>query len=179
MESQPSPQGEPESPRPDGTKENQQPGALSPEPDLLVAKASPGLAPLPPQHASLGIQELVAISPELDTYCITKKVKEVLTDNNLGEHLGRGAQLTPEADFTFSFSAFLTSHLLRSFTVSLLVHLAKFLHPFILQYMRVYRVSAGASGAWLPWVPGCQQRHHQTQLRGACTKWEKCCCTLW
>lgn len=32
----------------------------------------------------LGIQELVAMSPELDTYAITKKVKEVLTDNNLG-----------------------------------------------------------------------------------------------
>ncbi|XP_023696381.1 homeobox protein cut-like 2 isoform X2 [Paramormyrops kingsleyae] len=87
MESQPSPQGEPESPRLDGTKENQQPGALSPEPDLLVATASPGLAPLHPQHASLGIQELVAMSPELDTYCITKKVKEVLTDNNLGQRL--------------------------------------------------------------------------------------------
>lgn len=33
----------------------------------------------------LGIQELVAMSPELDTYAITKKVKEVLTDNNLGK----------------------------------------------------------------------------------------------
>lgn len=32
----------------------------------------------------LGIQELVAMSTELDTYAITKKVKEVLTDNNLG-----------------------------------------------------------------------------------------------
>uniref|UniRef100_A0A096M3S5 One cut domain family member n=1 Tax=Poecilia formosa TaxID=48698 RepID=A0A096M3S5_POEFO len=35
----------------------------------------------------LGIQELVAMSPELDTYAITKKVKEVLTDNNLGQRL--------------------------------------------------------------------------------------------
>ncbi|XP_048857636.1 LOW QUALITY PROTEIN: homeobox protein cut-like 2 [Brienomyrus brachyistius] len=87
MESQPSPQGEPESPRLDGTKENQQPGALSPSPDLLEAKASPVLTPLLPQHASLAIQELVAMSPELDTYCITKKVKEVLTDNNLGQRL--------------------------------------------------------------------------------------------
>lgn len=32
----------------------------------------------------LGIQDLVAMSPELDTFTITKKVKEVLTDNNLG-----------------------------------------------------------------------------------------------
>lgn len=32
----------------------------------------------------MGIQEIVAMSPELDTYSITKKVKEVLTDNNLG-----------------------------------------------------------------------------------------------
>nr|XP_060612966.1 homeobox protein cut-like 1 isoform X1 [Anolis sagrei ordinatus] len=34
-------------------------------------------------HSSLSIQELVAMSPELDTYGITKRVKEVLTDNNL------------------------------------------------------------------------------------------------
>lgn len=27
------------------------------------------------------------MSPELDTYAITKKVKEVLTDNNLGKKL--------------------------------------------------------------------------------------------
>lgn len=42
-------------------------------------------APLPvPGHSGLSIQEMVAMSPELDTYAITKKVKEVLTDNNLG-----------------------------------------------------------------------------------------------
>ncbi|XP_078404872.1 homeobox protein cut-like 1 isoform X5 [Cetorhinus maximus] len=34
-------------------------------------------------QSALSIQELVAMSPELDTYAITKKVKEVLTDNNL------------------------------------------------------------------------------------------------
>ncbi|XP_071430947.1 homeobox protein cut-like 1 isoform X6 [Pithys albifrons albifrons] len=34
-------------------------------------------------HSALSIQELVAMSPELDTYGITKRVKEVLTDNNL------------------------------------------------------------------------------------------------
>ncbi|KAK5910417.1 hypothetical protein CesoFtcFv8_004252 [Champsocephalus esox] len=39
----------------------------------------------PPQP--LGIQELVAVASELDTYTITKKVKEVLTDNNLGQRL--------------------------------------------------------------------------------------------
>ncbi|XP_060761874.1 cut-like homeobox 1b isoform X4 [Neoarius graeffei] len=33
--------------------------------------------------SGLSIQEMVAMSPELDTYAITKKVKEVLTDNNL------------------------------------------------------------------------------------------------
>lgn len=35
-------------------------------------------------QATGGIQEIVAMSPELDTYSITKRVKEVLTDNNLG-----------------------------------------------------------------------------------------------
>ncbi|XP_071766084.2 homeobox protein cut-like 1 [Centroberyx gerrardi] len=44
--------------------------------------------PLPvPGHSGLSIQEMVAMSSELDTYVITKKVKEVLTDNNLGQRL--------------------------------------------------------------------------------------------
>ncbi|XP_072515654.1 homeobox protein cut-like 1 [Salminus brasiliensis] len=44
--------------------------------------------PLPvPGHSGLSIQEMVAMSTELDTYTITKKVKEVLTDNNLGQRL--------------------------------------------------------------------------------------------
>ncbi|XP_043909963.1 homeobox protein cut-like 1 isoform X2 [Protopterus annectens] len=38
-------------------------------------------------NSSLSIQELVAMSSELDTYSITKRVKEVLTDNNLGQRL--------------------------------------------------------------------------------------------
>ncbi|XP_062887644.1 homeobox protein cut-like 1 isoform X2 [Mobula hypostoma] len=38
-------------------------------------------------QSSVSIQKLVAMSPELDTYAITKKVKEVLTDNNLGQRL--------------------------------------------------------------------------------------------
>uniref|UniRef100_A0A8B9JVP0 Homeobox protein cut-like n=1 Tax=Astyanax mexicanus TaxID=7994 RepID=A0A8B9JVP0_ASTMX len=44
--------------------------------------------PLPvPGNSGLSIQEMVAMSTELDTYAITKKVKEVLTDNNLGQRL--------------------------------------------------------------------------------------------
>ncbi|KAL1022392.1 hypothetical protein UPYG_G00026310 [Umbra pygmaea] len=43
--------------------------------------------PLPGPVTGLSIQETVATSPELDTYVITKKVKEVLTDNNLGQRL--------------------------------------------------------------------------------------------
>uniref|UniRef100_A0A4W5RKX5 Homeobox protein cut-like n=1 Tax=Hucho hucho TaxID=62062 RepID=A0A4W5RKX5_9TELE len=51
------------------------------------SESQPG-TPLPvPGHSGLSIQEMVAMSPELDTYVITKKVKEVLTDNNLGQRL--------------------------------------------------------------------------------------------
>lgn len=56
----------------ESSKENQQP------------EAPPVLAALHPPTNPLGIQELVAMSPELDTYGVTKRVKEVLTDNNLG-----------------------------------------------------------------------------------------------
>uniref|UniRef100_A0A673MBE1 Homeobox protein cut-like n=1 Tax=Sinocyclocheilus rhinocerous TaxID=307959 RepID=A0A673MBE1_9TELE len=54
-----------------------------------TSESQPGTPlPLPlPGHSGLGIQEMVAMSPELDTYAITKKVKEVLTDNNLGQRL--------------------------------------------------------------------------------------------
>ncbi|XP_052423362.1 homeobox protein cut-like 1 isoform X9 [Carassius gibelio] len=50
-----------------------------------TSESQPGTPlPLPlPGHSGLSIQEMVAMSPELDTYAITKKVKEVLTDNNL------------------------------------------------------------------------------------------------
>lgn len=48
-------------------------------------KSTPSLMVLHQPSTPLGIQELVAMSSELDTYAITKKVKEVLTDNNLGE----------------------------------------------------------------------------------------------
>ncbi|XP_077167654.1 homeobox protein cut-like 1 isoform X5 [Paroedura picta] len=52
------------------------------------ASDSQSTTPLPISgHSSLSIQELVAMSPELDTYGITKRVKEVLTDNNLGQRL--------------------------------------------------------------------------------------------
>ncbi|KAM3875007.1 cut-like homeobox 1b [Diretmus argenteus] len=52
-------------------------------------ESQPGtpLPPLPGPHSGLSIQEMVAMSSELDTYVITKKVKEVLTDNNLGQRL--------------------------------------------------------------------------------------------
>ncbi|XP_077098457.1 homeobox protein cut-like 1 isoform X8 [Siphateles boraxobius] len=54
-----------------------------------TSESQPGTPlPLPlPGHGGLSIQEMVAMSPELDTYAITKKVKEVLTDNNLGQRL--------------------------------------------------------------------------------------------
>ncbi|KAJ8342950.1 hypothetical protein SKAU_G00328780, partial [Synaphobranchus kaupii] len=58
----------------------------APEPSE-PSESQPG-TPLPvPGHSGLSIQEMVAMSPELDTYVITKKVKEVLTDNNLGQRL--------------------------------------------------------------------------------------------
>ncbi|MGH0120888.1 UNVERIFIED_CONTAM: hypothetical protein FKN15_014072 [Acipenser sinensis] len=77
---QPSPQGEPMSLALESSKENQQPETQASSPTLP--------SHLPHQHHTpLGIQELVAMSPELDTYSITKRVKEVLTDNNLGQRL--------------------------------------------------------------------------------------------
>nr|XP_055024680.1 homeobox protein cut-like 2 isoform X3 [Misgurnus anguillicaudatus] len=67
----------------ESSKENQQPQHV----EHHGGKAPPG-AIIPQQpHTPLGIQELVAMSPELDTYAITKRVKEVLTDNNLGQRL--------------------------------------------------------------------------------------------
>nr|XP_058894109.1 homeobox protein cut-like 1 isoform X2 [Kogia breviceps] len=59
-----------------------------PEPSDPAASDSQPTTPLPLSgHSALSIQELVAMSPELDTYGITKRVKEVLTDNNLGQRL--------------------------------------------------------------------------------------------
>uniref|UniRef100_A0A670IIR6 Homeobox protein cut-like n=1 Tax=Podarcis muralis TaxID=64176 RepID=A0A670IIR6_PODMU len=63
----------------ESSKENQQPESRSGS--SLSGKICPS------SQASVGIQEIVAMSPELDTYSITKKVKEVLTDNNLGQRL--------------------------------------------------------------------------------------------
>ncbi|KAG9348342.1 hypothetical protein JZ751_002077 [Albula glossodonta] len=60
------------------------------EPALHPPAPEPSEPPLPlpvPGHSGLSIQEMVAMSSELDTYAITKKVKEVLTDNNLGQRL--------------------------------------------------------------------------------------------
>ncbi|NWS39177.1 CUX2 protein, partial [Probosciger aterrimus] len=63
----------------ESSKENQQPESRSTP--ALGGKTYPN------SHGPVGIQEIVAMSPELDTYSITKKVKEVLTDNNLGQRL--------------------------------------------------------------------------------------------
>lgn len=84
-ESQPSPLAEPVSLALESSKENQQPEGLSPHAEPPGGKSTASLFSVHSSHTSLGIQELVAMSPELDTYCITKRVKEVLTDNNLGE----------------------------------------------------------------------------------------------
>ncbi|XP_062446134.1 homeobox protein cut-like 2 [Rhea pennata] len=63
----------------ESSKENQQPESRSAS--ALGGKICPN------SQGPVGIQEIVAMSPELDTYSITKKVKEVLTDNNLGQRL--------------------------------------------------------------------------------------------
>ena len=63
----------------ESSKENQQPESRSTP--ALGGKAYPN------SQGPVGIQEIVAMSPELDTYSITKKIKEVLTDNNLGADL--------------------------------------------------------------------------------------------
>ncbi|XP_057695465.1 cut-like homeobox 1b isoform X3 [Corythoichthys intestinalis] len=66
---------------------SQSSGLKPPADDTSCGDSQPG-TPLPiPGHSGLSIQEMVAMSPELDTYAITKKVKEVLTDNNLGQRL--------------------------------------------------------------------------------------------
>lgn len=86
-ESHPSPMAEPVSLSLESSKENQQPDSLGlglpPHPE--GGKSTSNLLALHQQTNPLGIQDLVAISPELDTFSITKKVKEVLTDNNLGQ----------------------------------------------------------------------------------------------
>lgn len=66
----------------ESSKENQHPHPQHTEPHGV--KGTAGTLALQQPHIPLGIQELVAMSPELDTYAITKRVKEVLTDNNLG-----------------------------------------------------------------------------------------------
>uniref|UniRef100_H3D1L2 Homeobox protein cut-like n=1 Tax=Tetraodon nigroviridis TaxID=99883 RepID=H3D1L2_TETNG len=88
-ESHPSPTVESVSLSLESSKENQQPDSLGlglpPHPE--GGKSTPNLLALHQQTNPLGIQDLVAVSPELDTFTITKKVKEVLTDNNLGQRL--------------------------------------------------------------------------------------------
>lgn len=70
----------------ESSKENQHPHSQHTEPHGVKGPAAGTLA-LQQPHIPLGIQELVAMSPELDTYAITKRVKEVLTDNNLGSFI--------------------------------------------------------------------------------------------
>ncbi|XP_015460786.3 homeobox protein cut-like 2 isoform X1 [Astyanax mexicanus] len=82
-ESHPSLPLEPVSLTLESSKENQHPQHVEPH----GGKTTPGMLTTPQPHTPLGIQELVAMSPELDTYAITKRVKEVLTDNNLGQRL--------------------------------------------------------------------------------------------
>ncbi|XP_059360232.1 homeobox protein cut-like 2 isoform X3 [Carassius carassius] len=67
----------------ESSKENQQPQHTEPH----GGKSTLGMMVPQQPPTPLGIQELVAMSPELDTYAITKRVKEVLTDNNLGQRL--------------------------------------------------------------------------------------------
>ncbi|XP_032367578.1 homeobox protein cut-like 2 isoform X1 [Etheostoma spectabile] len=88
-ESHPSPLVEPVSHSLESSKENQQPESLGLglPPHPAGGKSTPSLMALHQPTNPLGIQELVAMSSELDTYAITKKVKEVLTDNNLGQRL--------------------------------------------------------------------------------------------
>ncbi|KAG7490905.1 homeobox protein cut-like 2 isoform X1 [Solea senegalensis] len=88
-ESHPSPLVEPVCLSLESSKENQQPESLGLglPPHTDGGKSTPSLIALHQPTNPLGIQELVAMSPELDTFAITKKVKEVLTDNNLGQRL--------------------------------------------------------------------------------------------
>uniref|UniRef100_A0A670ZH65 Homeobox protein cut-like n=1 Tax=Pseudonaja textilis TaxID=8673 RepID=A0A670ZH65_PSETE len=94
---QASPRGSPSSPSPPASPSEQEESPPEP-PSLALESSKENQQPeskaasllgskLCPNHNSVGIQEIVAMSPELDTYCITKKVKEVLTDNNLGQRL--------------------------------------------------------------------------------------------
>ncbi|KAF7695203.1 homeobox protein cut-like 2 isoform X2 [Silurus meridionalis] len=84
-DSQPSMPLEPVSLVLESSKENQHPHPQHTEPHRVNGTA--GTLALQQPHIPLGIQEMVAMSPELDTYAITKRVKEVLTDNNLGQRL--------------------------------------------------------------------------------------------
>ncbi|XP_028977069.2 cut-like homeobox 1b isoform X3 [Esox lucius] len=71
-----------------GDQAPQAPSLETPSGEPSGGESQPGTPlPLPGPVTGLSIQETVATSPELDTYVITKKVKEVLTDNNLGQRL--------------------------------------------------------------------------------------------
>ena len=73
------------SPAPESPQSSGEESARSPAPPSDVSESLPP-TPLPlPGQAGLSVQDMVVTSPELDTYGITKRVKEVLIDNNLGE----------------------------------------------------------------------------------------------
>ncbi|XP_064831384.1 homeobox protein cut-like 1 [Oncorhynchus masou masou] len=65
---------------------SQAPSLDTPYGEPSGGESQPG-TPLLGPLTGLSIQETIAMSPELDTYVLTKKVKEVLTDNNLGQRL--------------------------------------------------------------------------------------------
>ncbi|XP_064159178.1 homeobox protein cut-like 1 isoform X1 [Anguilla rostrata] len=78
----------PESPLSSAEESVKSPGdQTAPPSDASESQPPTPLPPTLPGHPGLSVQEMVAMSPELDTYVITKKVKEVLTDNNLGQRL--------------------------------------------------------------------------------------------
>ncbi|KAL4609596.1 homeobox protein cut-like 2 isoform X1 [Arapaima gigas] len=88
-EDQPDPTGEPICLALEGSKENQRPDGHTLILEPQNSKPTPSLVSpqLPPYSGMLDIQELVALSPELDTQLVTRRVKEVLMDNNLGQRL--------------------------------------------------------------------------------------------
>ncbi|XP_078599352.1 homeobox protein cut-like 1 isoform X2 [Branchiostoma floridae x Branchiostoma japonicum] len=61
--------------------------STSPPATVATPKHVPPVNKRVPESKPMTIQELVALSPDLDTYAITKRVKEVLMENNIGQRL--------------------------------------------------------------------------------------------
>ncbi|XP_062409540.1 homeobox protein cut-like 2 [Sardina pilchardus] len=68
----------------ESSKENQQPPQQQGGP---LGLGSLEMAPHHPTLSALDVQQLAILSPELDTLSITRRVKEVLNSNNLGQRL--------------------------------------------------------------------------------------------